>query len=80
MAPKIADMATITITRETRQGLYDALSVVGEAMQAMARAIVDSVSTAFQALARAVSTPTAPRVHSYPGVDMRFSHRGARRR
>jgi len=80
MAPKIADTATITITRGTRQGLHDALSVVGEAMQAMARAIVDSVSTAFQALARAVSAPTPPRVRSYPGVDAQFSHRGAQRR
>lgn len=78
MAPKIADTATITITRGTRQQLYTALSEVGEAMRAMARLIVESVSTAFQALTQAVSVPTVSPVHSYPGVDAQFKHRGRR--
>ena len=78
MAPTIADMATITITPEARQRLHKAISDVGEAMRAMARAMVESVSTALQGLARAVSVPTAPPVRTYPGVEMQFRHRGRR--
>lgn len=81
MAPTIAEMATITYTLDTRKRVQEAISAAAEALLALGRAVADSVSTALQGLARALSGPAAPAVrsHSHPGVDASFTHRGRRR-